>query len=184
MDERFKRPGIWIGLGVMAIIFLCIVMLCGAGAMLSMFGRSLPAYGPVPQVAPPVAEDGAAPPQAYYYGYGPFSGGRHMGFGLFGFLFRAFVFGLALLLAIGLLKRLLWGPRHWRHRYCGPPHPGRRPKGGEGEQASSEWGPWAWHRHHRHWGPPPWWGPEAETDREDAEPDPDPHNPEYTGPQE
>lgn len=183
MDEGFKRNGLWIGLGAMAVIFLCI-MLCGAGAMVSMFGRSVPAYAPVPQVAPPAAEDGAAPPQAYYYGPSPFSGGRHMGFGLFGFLFRVVSFGLVLLLAIGLFKRLLWGPRHWRHRYCGPPHPGRPPKGSEGEQGAAEWGPWSWHRRHKHWGPPPWWGPEAEKGKESAEPDSDIEDSEYTGPQE
>jgi hypothetical protein len=183
MDEGFKKYGLWIGLGAMAVIFLCI-MLCGAGAMISMIGRSIPTYAPVPHVAPPAAEDGSAPPQAYYYPPAPYFGSRYTGFGLFGFLFRVVCFGLVLLLVIGLFKRLLWGRRHWRYRFCGPPFPGKPPKGGEPEQDAAEWGPWAWHRHHRRWGPPPWWGPEPESGKGGAQPDSDTENSEYTGPQE
>ena len=107
-----------------------------------------------------------------------------MGFSPFSFLFRALLFGLLLLLVIGLFKRLVWGPRHWHHRYCGPPHPGKPPKRGASDKATSEWGPWAWRGHHKHWGPPPWWGPESEPGKEEVEPDSDTDNPEYTGPQE
>ena len=107
-----------------------------------------------------------------------------MGFSPFGFLFKALLFGLFLFLVIGLIRRILWGPRHWHYRHCGPPHPGRPPKGQEGEQTASDWGPWAWHRHHKHWGPPPWWGPDPESSEEDIERDSDSGNSEYAGPQE
>jgi hypothetical protein len=137
MDERFRGKGLWMGLGVLAIVFLC-VMLCGAGALGTMFmSRSGPVYGVVPQVQPPTGDEGAVPP-AYY---GPGYGVPHVGFSPFGFLFKLAFAGLFLLLLLGLIKRIFWGPRHWhRHHWGGPP----RGKAW-GDKPHPGWGPWAWH---------------------------------------
>ena len=161
MDEHFRKRGLWIGLGALAIIFLC-VMMCGMGSM-AMMGMSRGAA----YVAPPAVEDGAAPPPAAY-GYGPHGWGSPMSHGPFGFIgllvsgfFKLVVFGLLLLIVIKLVMRLFFG-----RRMCGPKHWGKPPKGDPGE-----WGPpWhAWHRHHRHRGPrrgPA--GPPPAQNREDA----------------
>jgi hypothetical protein len=189
MDEKFRRNKHWFGLGALLIIFLC-VALCGLGAMATMFTRSAPNYGAVPYVQPPAVEEGVAPP-ATYYGHGPL--GHHGGWGPFGIIgmgigliFKLLFFGLLVLLLLGLVKRLFWGHRHWGHGYWGPPCPPGKPwKGTTGEsedESHAEWGPRAWHRHFKHWGPPPWWGPEPKTPDSTSEPDTD--EPEYTGPQE
>ena len=176
MDEHFRRKGLWIGLGALAIVFLC-MMMCGFGALMRT------SRGPV-YVQPPVAEEGAAPPPQAYYGYGPSSMGRTGAHGPFGFffgfiggLFKLAFFGLLLLLGIGLIKRIFWGRRCW-----GPP-PGWKPPDGAQNAGHTKagWGPQGWH-HHRHWGPPPpWWTP-PETDAEQDESDSD--DPVYSGPQE
>jgi hypothetical protein len=85
MDERFRGKGIWIGLGALVIIFLCLMM-CGFGAMVTMATRSSSAYGVVPQVQPPTAEEASAAPPAYY-GHGPVGMGRHGGFSPIRFVF-------------------------------------------------------------------------------------------------
>jgi hypothetical protein len=187
MDERFRRNGVWIGVGLLAIIFLC-VMLCGLGAFATLATRSGPVYGVVPQVQPPVAEDGAAAPQVYGYAPGTWGAGRHVGFSPFSFIFKFLFFGLLLLLLFGLLKRFFWGPRlwgagHWGHRHWHPPYGARPPRGKDAEDsAPGEWGPWAWHCHGKHWRPPPGWAPEPEQTEETSEPDEG--GLEYSGPQE
>jgi hypothetical protein len=178
MDERFRDKRHWIGLGALVIVFLC-VALCALGAMgtvgMSMM-RSETAY-----VQPPAGEEGAVPPPTYH-GHGPLgrfggTGPFHvLGFGIkliFGLLF----FGLLALLLIGLVKRLFWG-----HRWGWAPYGGRPPKGKKGEGKSDAWGPWGWHHHRKHWGPPPWWAAEPEASGEEGEPDAE--DPEYAGPQE
>jgi hypothetical protein len=180
MDERFRGKKHWIGLGALAVIFLCLI-LCGLGAMAMVMVRSGPACGVVPQVQPPVSQEGAAPPAIYYgpMGMGWFGHSGPFGFILGGIrlLFGVALFGLFLLLIAGLVRRVFWGPRSW----C-PPYWCRPPQGKEGEGKPQEQGPWAWHHHRRHWGPPPWWGAEAESAREEGKPDA--ADPEYSGPQE
>jgi hypothetical protein len=155
MDERFRGRGLWIGLGALAILLLCLLM-CGMGAMLA--GPRGTVY-----VQPPAGGEGAVVAPVYH-GYGPF------GFILagVGFLFKLAFFGLLLLLGLGLVKRILWGHRCWA-----PPPGWKGPEGEEGKgSVYTAWGPWAWHHryHRRHCGPPPWWGPPAEPAEEDDEP--------------
>jgi hypothetical protein len=183
MDERFYGNKRWIGLGALAIIFLC-VMLCALGALGTMFMRSAPAYAPAPYVQPEV-EEGAAPPATYYDGHGPLGMGTHGRTGFFGvigagigMLFKLAFFGLLLLLLLGLVKRIFWGPRYWGHRHWGPPG-GKPPTGKDWEEWKRKhraWGPWAWHCH----GAPPAAEAEAATTKDD----PDVSESEYTGPQE
>jgi hypothetical protein len=148
MDERFRGKGIWIVGGVFALVFLCLV-LCGLGAMVTTALRPGPVYEIMPQVQPPTGQEGVVPPPAYY---GPGSVGRHTGFGPFGFilggiglLFKLLFLGLLLLLLVGLIRRLFWGPRHWHHRPWGPYHPGKPPAAEEWRRKPHAWGPWAWH---------------------------------------
>ena len=169
MDERFRGKGLWIGLGVLAIIMLC-VMMCGAGSMAMMYMSRGGEY-----VVPPAVEEGAPPPVAH--GYGPLARGGAIAHGPFGFLgsvlgglFKLAVVGLLLLVFFRLAMRLFWGPRFCGPRFSGAGYRGKPPKG-DGD----DWGPpWhAWHRHRRHWGP--CWGPldADEEPPENAEPDQD-----------
>jgi hypothetical protein len=177
MDEHFRRKGLWVGLGALAIVFLC-VMMCGFGSLL------MASRGPV-YVQPPAAEEGAAPPPPAYYGHGPYGMGHtgvHGPLGFFarfiGGLFRLAFLGLLLLLGLGLIKRIFWGHRCW-----GPPHGWKPPEGShEAGDTKAAWGPWGWHRH-KHWGsPPPWWTQsEAKGHEEDES---DSGDPVYSGPQE
>jgi hypothetical protein len=173
MDERLGRKKVWIAGGGLAILFLC-VLACGLMFMAFAVTHAGSAYGVVPYVQPPAGEESgeAAPP--IQYGYGPFGMGRHSGFGPMGFLsfgiglvFKLLLFGLLFLLLLGLIKRIAWGHLAWHHMYrYGPP------KGKEGEgKPQAAWGPWAWHRHRAHWGPPPWWGPAPEAAGEEGETD-------------
>jgi hypothetical protein len=189
MDEVLRRKGLWIGLGVTGLIFLC-VMTCVLGAFLTVMPRQTLTYAPVPYVAPQAGEEGAAP-QIYQ---GPMVS-RHSGLGplgIVGFGFRLLLkllfFGLLLMLGLRLMRHLMWGPRHWCASYWGPHYQGKPPRrtaeGGEGEAG---WGPppWvhrAWRHHRHHWGPPSWWGP----DQGQAGDEPAANEPgdEYTGPQE
>jgi hypothetical protein len=163
MDERFRGRGLWVIVGILGIVFLCL-MLCGLGAMVTTFTRSQAVY-----IQPPVDEGGAVPPQVYQ---GPLGRGQYAGHGLFGLfasgiglLFKLAFLGLLLLLLFGLVKRLIWGPRHW-HR-TGPHYGDRPPKGKEWKGQPHAWGPWAWHH-----GKP--WQTEDEPDDEEDEPeDPD-----------
>lgn len=146
MDERFRGKGIWFAAGALAFIFLCL-MLCGMGAMATLFTRQGGAH--LPPAAVPGVEEGAVPPQAYYGpGVGPHGGSGPFGFLIsgIGMLFRLAFFGLLLLLLLGLVMRLFWGPRH-RHpwHWCRPP----KGKGWEGKPYPN-WGPWARHWHGDH----------------------------------
>ena len=163
MDERFRGKGIWVAAGGLAIIFLCL-MLCGLGAMGTMFMRQ--GVQAVPQIQAPAGEEGAVPPPVYY---GP---GYHAGVGPFGFigagislLFKLLFFGLLLVLFIGLIRRVFWGPRYWHHAHWGKPPQGKEWKG----KPYPGWGPWAHHWHR-------WYGEEQEepasTEGEPDEPDP------------
>jgi hypothetical protein len=146
MDERFRRKGLWLGLGAVAIIFMCL-MLCGLGTMAMFTTRSGPVYVP-----PAPGEEGAAPPQVYQ-GHAPRGMGHHGGGGILGFVFRGIglvfmlVFsGLLLLLLFGLIKRVFWGHRHW-----GPPHRcGPKGKEWKGRPHAAR-GPWPWHYHGAPW---------------------------------
>ncbi len=187
MDERFRGKGLWIGLGALAVVFLCL-MLIGFAAMATLAPRLAPAYGAVPQVQPPAGTEGGAVP-APYYGYAPLRG--HLGGGLFGvigfgigLLFKFLFFGLLLLLLFRLVRHLFWGPRHWGYRHCGPYWGGKPPAGEEGEKPTGPpWGPRAWHHHPKGWGPPPWWAAKDEP-APGAQDEPDTAESEYTGPQE
>jgi hypothetical protein len=161
MDEWFRGKGIWVGLGFLAIIFLCVVM-CGAGVMVMLGTRAGPAYGGAPQVQAPAGEEGAVPPTIYhgYSGYGLF---EVLSSGI-GLLFKLLFLGLVLLLLFGLVRRLFWGHRHWY-----PPYPGQPPEGREWK--GKPHGPWAWHHYRQRGGPSPWWGPESEPAAEEGEPD-------------
>jgi hypothetical protein len=153
MDERFRDRRIWAIAGVAGVIFLCL-MLCGMGALATMFMRPGTGLATVPQVPVPPAEAGAVP-QVYY---GPAGGGLFgfLAFGL-GMFFKLAFLGLILLLAFGLVRRILWGPRHWGpHRrwahYYGPHKHRHGPPGGkEWKGRAHPWGPWA-----AHWCGEPW----------------------------
>jgi hypothetical protein len=164
MDERFRGKGLWVGLGLLAVIFLCL-MLCGLGALSMFTTRSGPVY-----VQPPAGEEGAVPPSTYP-GHGVLGMGRYDGwqpFGILGFgismLFKLLFFGLLLLLFVGLIRRIFWG-----HRWWGPPRGHKPPQGKEWKGRPHAWGPWAWHWHGEY-------GP-AEDDLANEEGAPDTPNP-------
>jgi hypothetical protein len=153
MDERFRGKKHWIGLGALAIIFLCLA-LCGLGAMATVVLRSGPAHGVALHLQPSAGEEGAAPSAGCC---GPMGRGQVGHWGPFGFIFGGIrlliglaVLGLLLLLIVGLARRVFWGRRHW-----GPPPWTRSPEGKEGEGTPCAWGPWAWHHHGRQEGPVP-----------------------------
>lgn len=147
MDEHLRKNKHWIGLGALVIIFLC-VALCGLGAMATLFFRGGPTAGAVPYVQPPAGEVAQAAPPVVY-GHSPMGIGwsSPLGFigGAIGLLFRLAFFGLLLLLLIGLVKRLFWGPR-WGSHHWAAHHPGMPPRGKPWKGAPhSQWGPpWAW----------------------------------------
>jgi hypothetical protein len=163
MDERFRGKALWIGLGALAIIFMCL-MLCGLGTMAMFTTRSGPVYLP-----PASGEEGAIPPQVYHDS-APGGLGRHGGVGIFGMVFRGigliFMLGfsaLLFLLFLGLIKRVLWGHSHW-----GPPHRWMpKDKEWKGRPHTAR-GPWPWHPRHR-------WAMEDEpADEEELTDTPDP----------
>jgi hypothetical protein len=165
MDEKFRGKGIWVIVGILGIVFLCL-MLCGLGAMVTTFTRSEAVY-----IQPPVDEGGAVPPQVYQ---APLGIGRDAGHGLFGLLaagigllFKMVFLGLLLLLLFGLVKRLLWGPRHWHPRHWGPHYGGKPPEGKAWKGQPHAWGPWAWHHGQ------PWQTEDEPADKEEEPEDPD-----------
>lgn len=163
MDEHLRKNKHWVGLGALAIIFLCLA-LCGMGAMASMFFRGGADYGPAPYVQAPAGEEGVAPPPASYgHGRMHMTPGGPFSFvgGAIGLLFRLAFFGLLLLLMIGLVKRLFWGPR-WGARHWAAHHRGMPPKGK----------PWKG-KPHGHWGPPWMWPCDGPPDEADASSEPD-----------
>jgi hypothetical protein len=149
MDERFRGKRLWIGLGALAIIGLCLMLFLGTMAAFVLL-RSSSAYGTVPhmeQVQPPTGQEEGAVPQLRY-GPGSWGIGRHHGRVRLGLLFMGALcvlpllfFGLIALLAVGLARRRCWG--RWSEGEggsggtCGPCRPGD------------------WHHHGWHWGPPP-----------------------------
>ena len=144
MDERFRGKK-WIGLGALAIIFLCLA-LCGMSTMAMFVLRSGPSHGVALQVQPSPGEEGTAPSTGYW---GPMGRGQMGHGGPFGFIFGGIrlLFGLAvlgvlLLVMMCVARRVFWGPRHW-----GPPPWARSPEGKEGEGTPCAWGPWAWYHH-------------------------------------
>jgi hypothetical protein len=181
MDERFRGKRFWIGAGALAIILLC-VMLCGLGAFTMLAMQSGPAHGTVPYVQAPSVEEGSGPPAIQHYSPDPI--GRlgyasPFGFvlGAVGALFKLAFFGLLLLVGLGLVKRLFWGPRHWGYRHWGPHYPGKPPEGKEWKAGHRDvWGPWAWHCHGGPW--------RSEDELADEGSGPDETESAYKGPQE
>ncbi len=175
MDERVRGKGLWVGLGCLALLFLCL-LLAGA-ALFVMFApaRVAPGY-----VQPPAAGEGAVqtPATCDFCPLGIlFSGVRA--------LFKVAFLGLLLLLLFGLGRRFFWGPYHWWPHYCTPGPTGKGPEGQPGGAPHHT----HWRRHgHPFWGPPPWWGPAPERPADEGEaPDaPDAGEAEagYSGPQE
>jgi uncharacterized membrane protein YhaH (DUF805 family) len=150
MDERFRGKKHWIVLGAVAIIFLCLIM-CGLGTMAMVVMRSGPAHGVTLQLQSPAGEEGIAPP-AVYPGLADMGGFSHRApfgffFGGLRLLFGLAFFGLFLLLIVGLIWLVCWGPRRW-----GPP-PWPRPPAGQEGRPHAGWGPWAWHHHSGPGGP-------------------------------
>ncbi len=140
MDEKsgggFKRRKLWVGIGVLAVILLCLAV-CGSSVL--FFGTARPGTGHR-------AFGGEHPPPV----------GRFAGWGLIGIglAIKLLFGGLLLLLLFYVLRRVCWG-----HHPRGP-HPwGRPPAGtGEGVDPRNAWGSGDWSEDARHWGPPPWRG--------------------------
>ena len=173
MDERFRSKGLWIGLGVLALLFMCLLVM-GAGAAVFAPLRSSVGY-----VQPPTGDGGAVAQVPYHTHGGPLA---LLGYGI-GLFFKVAFFGLLLMLLLGLVRRIFWGHRAWGHGHWGPPCPPPRPGKGsaEGDEPAA-WGPWAWHRHHKHGGWPPWWGEQGQAAGREEEADE--AGSEYSGPQE
>lgn len=190
MDRRFGRRGKWFALGLLALVFLCIVACIGTAAMLALRPAGI-------WMQPPAGEGGVVPRAVYHPAHGIWA---FLRFGA-GLLFL----GLFVLLILKLVRRLFWGSWHAVSPYGYGPWWGAPQGAPEGEAGGSEtgagWRPPAWkrrawrHHHHAHpWGPPPWWGPrpptgsEAEASAgslaEAGEDQPDGPANEYTGPME
>ena len=162
MNERFRGKGLWIGLGALALVGLCVVLCLAAAAFFAL--RPGQVHRVALDVQPTaVQEEGAVPPTYR----GPFGWGmdRSRGFGPVRLLFKAglcilplLFFGLIFVVVICVARRRCWGHGHW-----GPPPGAKSPDG------QSPCGPWGW-RHHGHpWGPPP--GPAPEPPSEQGEPE-------------
>ena len=163
MNEQFRGKRLWIGLGALALVGLCVMMCLGAAAFFALHsGQGHRAM----LDAPPSAgqEEGTVAPT----NRGPFGWGmdRARGFGPARLLFRAglctvplLFFGLIALLAVGLVRRRCWAHGHW-----GSP-PGAQPPEGE-----NRGGPFAWHHRGHPWGPPPWSAPAPEPSGEQGNP--------------
>lgn len=142
MEKWIGQRRTWLIVGVIAIIFLCLAVL-GMGAMAAVLGRSgIAGAGPL------IGVERGVPLQAYHG-----SGAWNAGLGVLGFLgfgislmFKLAFFGLLLLLFIGLVRRVFWGPRHWHPRYMGRHFRGKPPKSDEWKRRPHGGGPpWAWH---------------------------------------
>jgi hypothetical protein len=183
MDRHFGRRGMWLALGVLALVFLCTMTCIGAAALLSPRGGGV-------WVQAPAGEGSAMPPAVYYPGHGIWTS---LGAGV-GLLFKLLFFGLLILLLLKLVGRLFWCRWHAVPPYGYGPWgstPQGAPEGGaEGSDPGTGGEPPAWARpvwrHHRHrhpWGPPPWWeskqpagpapqaGPEVQAEAGEAKPD-------------
>jgi hypothetical protein len=150
MDERFRDKRLWVGLGALAILFFCVAM-CGLSSMATFLMRDGISQPPAVYPQPPAADTDIAP-QPPTHGYAPYGAWRPAGSGFLGTLFRLMLFGVMLLVAIGLLKRVFWGRHycgyhHWG-RHARMPHPPHRPKPPSGVDCRCgphrKWGPWPW----------------------------------------
>ena len=59
MYERVRGKGLWVGMGCLSVLFLCLLLAGAAASVLFAPARLVPSYG-----GPPVAGEGAVPPQA------------------------------------------------------------------------------------------------------------------------
>jgi len=146
MEERFGGKRLWMGLGALGLVFLCL-MACGLLTLAALLPR--PAVI-VPQSGttvgqPAASEDGAAS-QAQDYAHGRpaagwFSGGGPLSFLAYGIslIFKVAFWGLLLMLLLGFFRRLFCWPRYW----C-------RPGWDEGWQDRPHGGWRAWHPHGMH----------------------------------
>ena len=192
MDRHFGRWGMWFALGVLALVFLCILACIGSAAFLA----------PRPAgtwVQPPAGGEGVIPPTVSHPAHGVWG---FLGAGI-GVLFKLLLFGLLVLVLLKLVGRLFWGRWHAIPPYGYGPWqgavPGAPSNEAEGPGPGVGWRPPNWkrhawrHHHHPHaWGPPPWWapqppaGPTAEggPEGEAGEGEQDTPSGEYTGPME
>jgi len=162
VNEQLRGKRLWIVLGALALVGLCLVLCLGAAAFFALHpGQGHRVALDAPSTA--VQEGGAATPTYQ----GPFGWGmdRPRGFGPVRLLFRAglcalplLFFGLILFMVVCLARRRYWGHGHW-----GPPPGAQAPEGGK------RGGPWAWHHHGHPWGPPS--GPAPEPPSEQGEPE-------------
>ncbi len=189
MDKRFGRWGMWVALGTVALLFLCVVVGCfGAAALFTQRPSGV-------WMQPQAGEGGAVPPAVVYPAHGGWGPLGILGAGVSLFL-KLLLLGLLVLLLLRLVRRLLWGrghacPPYWYGGWKGAP---QGTAGGEEGEADSgtAWGPPPWRRHawrhHHPWGPPPWWGSPQQgkpaPEPEPGEPAPDAPDAEYTGPME
>jgi hypothetical protein len=175
MDERFRGKGLWFGLGALALIFLCLLLMAGAISAVLAPSRVVPVY-----VQPPAGGEGAVQP-AVTYGPGLLGG---LVFGI-KMLLKLVFLGLLLCLLFGVGRRLFWGPYRWWPHYCAPVPSGRGWEGRPGGGAQPHF-PERRHWHHP-WGPPPWWGaaPERAADENEGSGTPEADaTAGYSGPQE
>ncbi|MBN1136082.1 MAG: hypothetical protein JXM73_05830 [Anaerolineae bacterium] len=164
MNEHFRGKRLWIVLGALALVGLCLMLCLVAAAFAALHpGQS---HRVVLDVQPTAVQEGDAAALTYQ---GPFGWGmdRPRSFGLVRRLFRVglctlplLFLGLILFLAFILVRRRCWGREYW-----GAP-PGSRPPEGE-----NRGGPWAWHKHSHPWAPPPGSVPAPEPPGEQSEPE-------------
>lgn len=139
MDERPggrpRRRKLWVGLGTVAVVFLCLAV-SGAAALF---------LGPLRLAGGHWIQHGIRPPLL-----GHFGGWWLLGISI---ALRLLFFGLLLLSLILLLRFLLWG----RHRTDTRAWEGGSRGTGECVGSRDDWSSQTWHKHAGHWGPPPRW---------------------------
>lgn len=146
MEERLGRKRLWMGLGVLGLVFLCLTA-CGLLTLVGLVPRpAVLVPGPGAALGQAQGGDGGAVPPAQAYEYGRPAAGWFPGGGLLGLLaygisllFKVAFWGLLLMLLLGVVRRLFWGPRHW----C-------RPGGHEHWKEHPHAGWRAWHPHGAH----------------------------------
>ena len=164
MNEHFRGKRLWIILGALALVGLCLVLCVGAVAFTTL--RSGQGHRAVLEVQPAAVQEEGATAPTYH---GPLGWGvdRPRRFGPLRLLLRAglcilplLFFGLIAFAVVCRVGRRCWGRGHW-----GPP-PGAKPTEGE-----NRGGPWAWHHHGHPWAPPPGPIPAPEPPSEQGEPE-------------
>ena len=157
MNESFRGKRLWIVLGALALIGLCLVLCLGAVAFFAM--HSGQAHRVALDAQPTAVQEGGVVAPTYH---GPFGWGmdRSRGFGPVRLLFKAglctlplLFLGLIFVVVVCFARRRCWGHGHW-----GPPSGAQPPEG------ENRGGPWAWHHHGHPWGPPPGPAPVGEQD--------------------